>query len=447
MTDSYNYSSINLAAKVNAGNSIFISTLGDLNALAPAVGGVRTLDIPNTCVIIDGEIALPDNERIVVGNRTALLGCDADIAGLLGNVDAPLVSGSGDGLVVADIFLRNFSVGTNSSCLYVTNGFVPTGRASRVDRVSVGGSRGVIIEDATSVSVNILDRCELQGIVLRGNTAGVQLLSCVHIGDPLGLTTPTYVFFDGGNHQAIRISGSVYFLGPGVTGIDASTNPPALNLSTLWRVGNCDFIPNGGTPVLPSNLANLPGVPGVFFTGNAGISDSIFGGQIGYNGNPTSQATTIAAIGVIQPDGSVTNAVRIGNGNPANPIYVLGDASARVALDQPGGAESAALQWGAIETANVEVTASISLRSVDGNAKAIAGQLVYLPSGGPPQFLAAFTSVTGILALANAGFVSVSTGLQVNPGDAVAVEIANLTSGGNQNLIVDSINLQMRSVD
>jgi len=446
MTDSYNQSSINLASSVNTGNAIFISNLSELDAIAPSVGGVRTLDVPK-CVIIDGEITLPDNERIVLGNRTVLLGCDADIAGLLGNVDGPLISGSGDGLVVTDIFLRNFSVGPNSACLYVTNGFNPIGRASRVERVSVGGSRGLIIEDAAAVSVNILDRCDLQGIVLRGNTVGVQLLSCVHMGDPLGSTTPTYVFFDGGDHQALRISGSVYFIGPGVTGIDASTNPPVLNLSTLWRVGNCDFIPNGGTSFLPSNLANLPGAPGVFFTGNAGISDSIFGGQIGYNGNPTSQATTIAAIGVIQPDGSVTNAVRVGTGNPANPLYVLGGASARVILDQPAGADSAVLQWAAIEAANVEVTASISLRSVDGTAKAVAGQLIYLPLGGPPQFLAAFTSVTGVLALANAGFVSVSAGLQVAPGDAVAVEIANLTAGGNQNLIVDSINLQMRSVD
>jgi len=408
---------------------------------------VYVLDYPGRVVVPVGATTLNTDEAIRLGNLTPLVGQDADTSGILGQCPGPLIDGLGDGVVVTDVFIRNFEPAATvpeAFCVFATNGANPAGRASRVERVSVGGTRGVLVENAVAVAINVLDRCTDVGIALRGAIQGVQLIDCVHPGDFTGANTPTYVELAAVD-PVVRISGSVYALTPGTTAIDASG--ATLLPGSLVRVGNCDFIPAGGTPVVPANLANLPNAPGLFFTGNAGTLDSIFGGQIGYNGNPGSQATTIAAIGAIQPDGSVSNAVRIGTGNPANPLYVLGGASARVILDQPGGADSAVLQWAAIEPANVEVTASISLRSVDGNAKAVAGQLIYLPLGGPPQFLAAFTSVTGILALANAGFVSVSAGLQIAPGDAVAVEIANLTSGGNQNLIVDSVNLQLRSVD
>jgi len=411
MTDSYNQTSINLASQSSAGDSIHINSLAQLNTIAPAdLSGIRLLDIPNRCVIFDAAITLPDGERIVLGDNTILKGCDADIAGLLGNVDAALISGSGDGIVVTDLFLRNFSAGPDAFCVYVTNGANPAGRASRVDRVSVGGRLGVLVEDAAAVNINILSRATEQGVVLRGTTIGTQLIDCFFGGDPTLPVTPVHVEL-----ELIQVSGNA-------------------------------FIPAGPPPGTPVNPATLPDQQAdVFFTGNAGAPDSTFGGSAGYNGNPTGQTTTISAVGVIQPSGEVTNAVRVGTGNPANPAFALNPASARVTLEQPAGAASAVLRWAAIEPANVAVSAAISVRSADALAKAVAGQIVRVPAAGPPTFVAAFTGVTGGLILA-AGFVQPEGGISaIPPGDGIAVEVANLTD--TVDLIIDSVDLVMRSVD
>lgn len=443
MTDSYNQTSINLASQSSAGDSIHISSLAQLNTIAPAdPSGVRTLDIPNRCVIFDAAITLPDGERIVLGNSTILKGCDADIAGLLGNVDDALVSGSGDGIVVSDLFLRNFSAGPDAFCVYVTNGANPAGRASRVDRVSVGGRLGILIENAAAVNINILSRATEQGVVLRGTTIGTQLIDCVFGGDPTQPVTPVHVDIEPGLHSALRIMGCAFTLTTGSTGIMVSGAPTL----ELIQVSSNAFIPAGTPPGTPVDPATLPDQQAdVFFTGNAGTADSTFGGSAGYNGNPTAETTTISVVGTILPGGEVTGAVRVGAGNLANPAFVLNPASARVTLDQPAGAESAVLRWAAIESANVAVSAAISVRSADALAKAIAGQIVRVPAAGPPTFVAAFTGVTGGLILA-AGFIQPEGGISaIPPGDGIAIEVANLTD--TVDLIIDSVDLVMRSVD
>lgn len=416
----------------------FIDSLARLDELAPADGaGVRLLNTPG-CVKIITAITLPAGQRLVLGNNTALGGCDADQSGLLGDVDAPLISGSGDGVVVADLFLRNFNVGPNAYCVEVTNGFNPVGRVSRVERSSVGGTRGVRVFDATQVSINVLCRCTDKGIVLEGSTGGVQILDSVFNADLP--SAPTFIEVGGTLHSALRIDRNALNLTPGSMGLEV-VGAPTLE---LVRVGNNDFIPNGGTAILPAGLQDVQA--DVFFVGNSGTEDSTFGGSIGYNGNPTGQVTVIPAAGSINPDGSVAGAVRVGNGNATHPAFVLNPASARVALVQPGGADTAQLAWAALDAANVTVAGALSVRSADGLTKAVAGQIVRLPGGvGPAQFVTAFTSVTGGLLLA-AGFVDPRGGINaIPPGDTIAVEVANLTDAVD--LIVDSVNLSMRSVD
>lgn len=78
------------------GDGIYIRSLADLNTIAPADGAsVRTID-EEGCIYIVGELTLPAGERIILGNRTVLKGCDADVDGIIGNVNAPMISGSGD---------------------------------------------------------------------------------------------------------------------------------------------------------------------------------------------------------------------------------------------------------------------------------------------------------------------------------------------------------------
>lgn len=183
MTDSYNQNSINLASQENAGNSIYIRSLDDLNEIAPAdAGGVRFINEPGRCVIVNAVITLPNDERIVVGNTTVLKGCDADLDAVIGNIDAALISGNGDGVVVTDLTLRNFSAGADSFCVVASNGFNPLGRASRVERVSVGGARGVLATEVSSATINFLSRASVQGVVFRGNTQAVQVVDSIFTG-------------------------------------------------------------------------------------------------------------------------------------------------------------------------------------------------------------------------------------------------------------------------
>jgi len=428
---------------------VYVDSLARLDQLAPANGaGVRTLAIPNTCVVLLTPIVLPPGQRIVLGNSTILKGCDADTSGLIGDVDGPLISGSGDGCVVTGVFLVNPNAGVNAWCVELTNGANPAGRVSRCERTSVAGTRGVRVIDQVSATVNVLDRCTVVGIELEGNNTAIEMNRCVHVGAPG--QTPTELVI-GGTPQFIRVSNCTYTVLPGHTGIDASGASFALaslpaDPGSLLRIGSNDFLPLGGTPLNPADLGDLTDLPGVFLTGNAGVADSTFGGEAGFNGNPTAEQTVISAVGVIQPGGQVTNAVRVGNGNASHPLFTLSPGSGRVELEQPGDADTAVLRWAAIEAANVGVAAALSVRSADGLTKAFAGQIVLEPAGGgPATFVSAFTAVTGGLILA-AGFVRPQSTINaLDPTAGIAVEVANLTD--TVNLIVDSCELSLVSLD
>jgi len=428
---------------------VYVNSLARLDQLAPANGaGVRTLAIPDTCVVLLTPIVLPPGQRIVLGTSTVLKGCDAETSGLIGDVDGPLISGSGDGCVVTDVFLVNPNAGVNAWCVELTNGANPAGRGSRCERTSVAGTRGVRVIDQVAGTVNVLDRCTVVGIELEGSNTAIEISRCAHVGAPG--QTPTQLVI-GGTPQYLRASNCVYTVLPGHTGIDASGASFTLaalpaDPGSLLRISENDFLPLGGTALNPANLGDLTDLPGVFLTANAGVADSTFGGEAGYNGNPSAEETVISAVGVIQPGGEVTNAVRVGNGNASHPLFTLSPGSGRVELDQPGGADTAVLRWADWEAANVSVAAALSVRSADGLNKAFAAQIVLEPAGGgPATFLSAFTAVTGGFLLSS-GFVRPQTTVTgLPPMAGIAVEIANLTD--TVDLIVDSCVLALVSLD
>ena len=444
MTDSYNQNSINLASQANVGDGIYIRSLADLNTIAPADGsGVRTID-EEGCIYIVGELTLPAGERIVLGNRTVLKGCDADVDGIIGNVNAPMISGSGDGVVVTDMFIRNFAAGADAFCVEVENGFPPivNGRASRVDRVSVGGTSGVRVLNATAVQISILSRCSQEGIVLSGQTAGVQLINCVFT--PAITDSPRHIVLDGIQHSALRISGAALVLTDGAIGIDA-VNDPAL---ALVRVGDCDFIPqpNGGSPGVAVSGSIAPGVPfgpnaqsDVVFFDNFGIEESSFSGAMAIFEN-ASELTDILSAGV-------NTFVRIGSGNPNHPLYQAQTPTARFQVLGTE-AQNQALVYTGPEPITANVVATMSVRQANIYQLQASLRIVYVPvATGIPEPQPAFASVLadGFSGGGATGEITATAPrLTLNPGDQLYLEIANNTNTGPNpltNLFVTNVAL------
>lgn len=442
-------------------NAILIQTLADL---PQAVGGVITLPAGRVIIIDKGggdPLQLPDDTQLVVPTTSVLRGWDADQNGIIGNVDAPMIVGEGDGLVITDCFLRNFSTDANAFCAEVENGFpgAINGRASRIDRVSVGGSGGLHIKDATAVQCLILSRATREGIRLSGATAGIQILECVF--QPDVTDSPSHLVLDGGSHTALRVTDAAFVLTDDSTGIEM-LNEPTL---ALFRLGDSDFIPQpaGGTPGVPfsGNIASGSGpVPfgpdsqsDVLFLSNFGVTESSFSGAMVISSNPTDALTGTLAAGV-------GNFVRVGAGDPNHPIFVAQSPTARfLVVDQvdPNNpqAQRQVLVYAGPEPITVDVQATSSVKN---GAQAptpdifqleAAIRIVYVPiSTGVPQPQPATTTALadGFSGQGAVGeLTTTAPRLTLQPGDALYVEFANLTNSppGNPlvDLIVDNISL------
>ena len=429
-------------------NTLFLQSELDLPA---PVGGVITLPENRTILVDKSEdpLVVPNGVQLRVPSTSVLKGWDADQNGIVGNVDAPLIIGDGDGLVLTDLFLRNFSADPNAFCAETENGYpgVINGRASRIERVSVGGRGGVRVQNATAVQVNVLSRCSGDGVYLRGATAGVQLLQCVF--QPDIADSPRHVVLDGGQHDALRISDAAFVLTDGSVGIQA-LNDPTLN---LVRVGDSDFIPQpgGGVPGVPvaGNIAGaIPLGPNaktdVLFLDDFGVEESSFSGAMAIPSN-ANQVTNILAAGV-------GVFVRIGSGNAAHPLFQAQNPNSRFQVVDPvaPGAPQAQRQllvYAGPEPVTVNVQANASIRQ-NGIYQLLASmRIVYLPNGGAPQPQTAFDTVLadGFSGGGAVGEVVASAPrITVNPGDAFYVEIANNTNTGSNpltNLIVTNITL------
>jgi len=414
-----------------------VTQLSDLPA---PVSGVRTLPA-GTATRICGTITLPAGERIVVPSDSVLTGRDAALDGIVGDVAAPLIAGAGDGLVVKDLFLRNPNLDPAAYCVYVTNGFNPVGRASRVENVSIGGTGGVLVEDATSVLLILLSRCTRDGVVLAGQTRGTIVENCVFLADA-GSNADNFVF-DGGTHTAVRLSAGFFQILNNSVGILAR-NTPTLS---FVRVGSTDFLVTpGGSPgvVVSGNIA--PGVAfgpdgqsDVMFLSNFGIADSSFSGAMAIATN-TTQITDILSAGQ-----SVF--VRVGSGNASHPPYTALNPTSRFAVTGAQ-TQNQALVYTGPEPITATVTANASIRQNNIYQLQAAMRIVHVPvsTGIPvPQ-----TTFTGVLADGYSGIgatgeiTATAPRLSLEPGDQLYVEIANNTDTiGNPltNLVVSSITL------
>lgn len=419
-------------------DAYLIKTLADLPA---PVGGI--IELPEDRVILVDKagpaLAIPADTQLRVPSTSVLRGWDADLNGLQGDVDAPLVIGAGDGLVVTDLFLRNFNAGPDAFCVETENGFpaITNGRASRIERVSVGGTSGVRVRDATAVVVNVLSRCTQDGIVLTGETAGVQLVECV--GVPAITDSPRHIVFDGGTHTSIRISDAALTLTDGSVGIQA-VNDPTL---ALVRVGDTDFIPfpAGGVPGVPLAGNIAPGVPlapdtqtDVLFLSNFGAPDSSFGGAMAIPNNAT-QITDILTAGV-------STFVRVGNNNAAHPLYVPQSPSARFQV-VGATAETQALVYTGPEPVTVTADAVASIRQAGIFQLVASMRIVHVPvSTGIPVPQQAFDTVLadGFSGGGATGELNASAPrLNLSPGDQLYVEIANRTNAPPLNPLVNLI--------
>ena len=75
----------NAATVAAIGNATVVSTLAELDAIAPAVGGVRTI---NQQIYLIGFVFIPNGERIEVGVTNAIVGHGTFQCGFIGNVGA-----------------------------------------------------------------------------------------------------------------------------------------------------------------------------------------------------------------------------------------------------------------------------------------------------------------------------------------------------------------------
>lgn len=404
-------------------DTIYIRHQNDLPA---PVGGVITLP-QNVVVEIQGQVDLDNDVQIFVPETTVIVGRDADTDGIVGNVNAPLIDTS-NGLVVSNVFLRNFSVGADAFCIRTTTAGILVPRVSRIEGVSVGGTRGILIDTATAVGVMLLlDRTVLEGIVFRGTNAGVQILNQVRNSDAL---TPEGVVFDANSTTIATVIESCRYPLQTAGSVGIRKDPTATFVSVALLSNTFLILAPGATPLVG---LTADGQIDVLFLGNYGIQNSKTGGSIGIDGNPAPSDTVIPGADTFVP---------VGNGNNlTHPIYTLDPSSSRVALSQVNGAPTGVLVLTANEPINAMVFAAVAARTVSGNPKAFSAQVVKNPGGGQEILTPRFTSVTGGAIVNSAGSLSFQTSTSMVTGDVLQLQVANRTDGDG--LIIDSVNLSI----
>jgi len=215
------------------------------------------------------------------------------------------------------------------------------------------------------------------------------------------------------------------------------SDPTAIGIDIPTPVGSlqfwgCAFF-GGGTPssILDANTGAL------LTTGTAAQSEAA--AMVGYD-----NSTTRGSISVFQPGGGVPTVtpvgsyVPVGNGAPAHPLYVLGSSSVRFALISLGGAPGAdvqVLEYGGRPYVG-SVTLSLSVALAGGfitTARAIGARLL-LNGAVLPDATWEGGFAPGAIGV-TAGSISFTTGLTLDAGDQLQIEIANLGAAPG-NLVV-----------
>jgi hypothetical protein len=205
---------------------------------------------------------------------------------------------------------------------------------------------------------------------------------------------------------------------PTAIGIDIPT--PARSLQ-FW---GCAFDGNG----IPSSILD-PNTGALLTTGTAAQSESV--AMVGYD-----NSTTRGSISVFQPGGGVATItpvgsyVPVGNGAPAHPLYALGSSSVRFTLISLGGAPGAdvqVLEYVGIRPYVGSVTLSLSVALAGGfitTPRAIGARLL-LNGAVLPDATWEGGFAPGAIAV-TAGSLSFATGITLQSGDQLQIEIANL---------------------
>jgi hypothetical protein len=205
---------------------------------------------------------------------------------------------------------------------------------------------------------------------------------------------------------------------PTAIGIDIPT--PARSLQ-FW---GCAFDGNG----IPSSILD-PNTGALLTTGTAAQSEAA--AMVGYD-----NSTTRGSISVFQPGGGVATItpvgsyVPVGNGAPAHPLYALGSSSVRFTLISLGGAPGAdvqVLEYVGIRPYVGSVTLSLSVALAGGfitTPRAIGARLL-LNGAVLPDATWEGGFAPGAIAV-TAGSLSFTTGITLQSGDQLQIEIANL---------------------
>jgi hypothetical protein len=387
-------------------------------ATLPApVGGVITL-LPDTYYVICGLVNIGPN-RIEVPPSSVLAGKDPLVDSLtadplpiralvtfqLGGTirdlslvwpvrDSAIVFGSALGPPASRCVVWNLSISGARDGIALVGNIA----AATISRISCQGLDTAILQPPVEVSAAI---------------RALYISEIASIGNP---ATSRQVRLQG-RGESLACSALVFFDGAGSVGIDISGPWDTLQ---FW---GCAYFASG----TPSQIIDAS-TGAIETTGTATQSEAA--AMVGYT-----NSTTRGSISVFQPGGGVPTVtpvgsyVPVGNGAPAHPLYALGSSSVRFALISLGGAPGAdaqVLEYGGRPYIG-SVTLSLSVALAGGfitTPRAIGARLllngVVIPDatweGG---FAPGAIGVT-------AGSLSFTTGITLDAGDQLQIEIANL---------------------
>jgi len=389
-----------------------VAMLGDcynvvesLDDLPAPVGGVRTL--PAGPTLICGVISLPIGESLLVPSDAVLLGRDADIDGIIGNVDGPLID-TINGIICKDLFLENLSIAPIACCIRInSNGL----RVSRIETVSRSGVIGLLLDTASVVTIRDgVSRHTGVGILFRGLGQSVSIVNETFF-PPVSPTTAV-IFEAASNYTAVAFSNCAFDLSnPLSVGIDISV------AATIALIG---IVTNAFLGLGISLQGRTPANIEITSEGNVELRDSLIRGGAAITGN-SAQLTPIAVAGTF---------VRVGSTNPAHPLYVPDLNNERVTLVGATAATQVLQYTGLDNDQPIEAFYSVVMATTFLGGVVASARLVRIPSGGGPAIVIPNTTVEASTAglLNSTNTLTWSGSFDANPGDGIAIEVTNVTN-------------------
>jgi hypothetical protein len=221
-----------------------------------------------------------------------------------------------------------------------------------------------------------------------------------------------------GRGKVLACSALVFFDGAGSVGIDISGQWDVLQ---FW---GCAYFATG----TPSQIVDAS-TGAIETTGTATQSEAA--AMVGY-----SNSTTRGEISVFQPGGGVATItptgayVPVGDGAPGHPVYTLGASSVRFALSGGPNTDTQTIQYIGLRPCVCAVAVSLTVALAAGfivAPRTIGARL--LRNGVIEPDTTWEGGFTPGAVTATAGTIAFSTGLTLQPGDTLQLEIANLGPG------------------